>query len=87
MAVFIAPLLEFRPGIVARDADLIEIVHAGPAKMPVGHRKSGGLDNVGRDIQARAEAQNRACILGDVGLEKCNLHDVTTASGLHEMSG
>jgi hypothetical protein len=44
--------------------------------MPVGYRKTGGFDDMGRYIQARAQAQNRPGVLGDVGLEKCNLHYV-----------
>ena len=56
--------------------DLIEVVHAGPAEMPVGDRKAGRLDDMGGHAQARAEAQNRPGVLGDVGLEKRNLHGV-----------
>jgi hypothetical protein len=59
---------------VTHDGDLVEIVHAGAAEMPVGHRKSGGFDDMGGHIQARAETQNRTRILGDVGLEKRYLH-------------
>jgi hypothetical protein len=55
---------------------MVEIVHAGPAEVPVGDREACGLDNMGRYIQARAQAQNRSGILGDVGLEKRNLHAV-----------
>ena len=44
--------------------------------MPVGDRKARRLDNVGGDIQACAQAQNRSGVLGDIGLEKRNLHDV-----------
>ena len=44
--------------------------------MPVGDGKARRLDNVGRDIQARAQAQNRSGVLGDIGLEERYLHDV-----------
>jgi hypothetical protein len=55
---------------------MVEIVHAGAAEVPVGNRKARGLDDMGRDIQARAQAQNRSGVLGDIGLEERNLHDV-----------
>ncbi|WP_275188017.1 hypothetical protein [Bradyrhizobium sp. CSA112] len=55
---------------------MIEIVHSRPAEMPVGSRKSGRLDDVGGRAQARAQAQNRSGVLGDIGLEKRNLHGV-----------
>jgi hypothetical protein len=42
--------------------------------MPVGDRKTGRLDNVGGRAQACAEAQNRSGVLGNVRLEKRNLH-------------
>ena len=61
---------------MAHDGYLVEIVHAGAAEVPVGHRKAGGLDDMGRHAEARAKAQNRPGVLGDVGLEKRNLHDV-----------
>jgi hypothetical protein len=44
--------------------------------MPVRDRKAGRLDNVGGRAQARAEAQNRPGVLGDIRLEKRNLHGV-----------
>jgi hypothetical protein len=59
---------------VAPNGHLIEIIHAGAAKVAVGNRKTRGFDDMGRDIQARAQAQDRPGVLGDVGLEKCNLH-------------
>ncbi len=45
--------------------------------MPVGYRKTGGFDDVGGHIEARTEAKNRPGVLGNVGLEKRNLHLVT----------
>jgi len=58
--------------------------------MPVGHRKARGLDDMGRDVEARAETQDRPGILGNVGLEKRNLHTVIALSypseGAHEIS-
>ena len=59
--------------------DLVEIVHAGPAEMPVGDRKAGRLDDMGGHVQAGAQAQNRSGVLGDVGLEKRNLHGVAAS--------
>ena len=58
---------------------MVEIVHAGPAEVPVGDRKAGGLDDMGRHIQARAQAQNCSGVLGDVGLEKRDLHGVAAS--------
>jgi hypothetical protein len=55
---------------------MVEIVHAGAAKMPVGNRKARRLDDMGRNIQARAQAQNRSGVLRDIGLEEGYLHDV-----------
>ena len=46
----------------------------GPAEVTVRHRKAGRLDNMGRHIQAGAQAQNRSRVLRDVGLEKRDLH-------------
>ena len=51
-----APLLEFRPGNVSHDGHLVEVVHTRPAEMTVGHRKPGGLDDMGLDIEAGAQA-------------------------------
>ena len=70
---------------MAGNRHLIEIIHAGPAEMPVGDRKTRRLDNMGLDIQACAKPQNRARILRDVGLEKCDLHSVMVPGGRHEM--
>jgi hypothetical protein len=61
---------------VAGEGDVIEVVHSRPAEMPVGDRKARRLDNVGGDIQACAQAQNRSGVLGDIGLEKRDLHGV-----------
>ena len=61
---------------MARNVHMVEIVHAGTAEVPVGDRKSRRFDNMGRYIEACAQTQNRSGVLGDVGLEKCNLHDV-----------
>jgi hypothetical protein len=59
---------------MAGNGYMIEIVHSRPAKMPVGSRKPGRLDNVGRRAQACAQAQNRSGVLWDVRLEKRDLH-------------
>ena len=76
MAHLLAPMFEFRPGIVARPAHLIEIIHAGPAEKLVRYRKSRRLDDVGGHVHARAKPQNRPRVLGDIGLKKRDLHDV-----------
>ena len=81
------PLLEFRPGVVTLDRHLIEIIHPGTAEVPVRHRKAGRLDNVGLNIQAGAEPQNRAGILRDVGLEQGNAHSVTTLLRFQDPGG
>ena len=54
--------------------DLIEVIHARPAEMPVGDRKAGRLDDMGRHTQAGTQPENRPGVLGDVGLEKRDLH-------------
>src|SRR5262249_14316847 len=66
------------PGRMADQADMIEIVHAGAAKRPVGNRKPRRLDNMGFDAKARAEPENGAGILGNVGLIKRDPHRVMT---------
>ena len=55
---------------------MVEIVHAGPAEMPVGGRKSRGLDNMSGNIQACAQPQNRSGVLGNVWLEKSDMHGI-----------
>jgi hypothetical protein len=67
---------------VAHQGHLVEIIHAGPAEMPVGYRKTCRFNDVGRDVQAGAEPQNRPGILGNVGLKKRNLHSVTAPLGV-----
>jgi hypothetical protein len=67
---------------VACNSDLVELVHAGPAEVTVGDREARGLDNMGRHIQARTQAQNRSGVLGDIRLEKRNLHDVAACEVL-----
>ena len=65
--LLVPPLFEFRPGVMTLDGHLIEIIHAGAAEVQVRHRKAGRLDNMGLDIQAGAEPQNRPRVLRDVG--------------------
>jgi hypothetical protein len=55
---------------------VIEVVHSRPAEMPVGGREAGRLDDMGGRAQARAQAQNRAGVLGDIGLEEGDVHGV-----------
>ncbi len=59
---------------MADDADLVEIIQARPAEGIVADRKSGRLDDMGLDIEAGAEPQNRSGILGNVGLIKSEAH-------------
>lgn len=59
---------------MAGQGDVVEIVHPRPAEMPVGDRKSGRLDDMGGRAQARTQAQNRSCVLGDIGLEEGDVH-------------
>jgi hypothetical protein len=61
---------------MAGKGDVIEVVHSRPAEMPIRDRKSGRFDDMGSRAQARTQAQNRSRVLGDVGLEKRNLHGV-----------
>jgi hypothetical protein len=59
---------------VAGQHDLVEVVHSGPPKDPVGGGEAGRLDDVGGNVKAGAEPQNRSGILGDIRLEKRDLH-------------
>ena len=61
---------------MAGKGDVIEVVHSRPAKMPVGDRKSGRLDDMGGRAHARTEAQNRPGVLGDIRLEEGDVHGV-----------
>ena len=71
-----APLLESRPGIVAHDRDLIEVIHARPAEMAIGDRKPGRLDDMRLHIEAGTQAENRPGVLRNVGLKKRNPHSL-----------
>lgn len=59
---------------MADDGHLVEIIHSGPAEMPVGNGETGRLDDMGLDVQAGAEPQNRPGVLRDVRLKKDNTH-------------
>ena len=59
---------------MAHDADLIEVIHTGPAEVPVRNGESGGLDDMGLDAKAGAQAQNRPRVLRNVGLVKDDAH-------------
>ena len=50
------------------DLDMVEIVHAGAAKMAVGDREAGRLDDRRPDAETGAGAQHGAGVLRDVGL-------------------
>jgi hypothetical protein len=48
----------------------VEIIHAGATQRPVGRRKTGGLDDVRLNPEARSQAQNGPGVLRDIRLEK-----------------
>ena len=68
------PALERVEARVTHERDLIEIIHPRASEVPVRDRKAGRLDDVRLDVQAGAQAKNRASVLGDVGLEKRDTH-------------
>ncbi|MGN6284337.1 MAG: hypothetical protein ACTHM2_04205 [Afipia sp.] len=59
---------------------MVEIIHAGAAKMTVADREAGGFDDMGFHAEARAKPENRSGILRDVRLEKSNTHSGTPLS-------
>jgi hypothetical protein len=59
------------------DGDLIQIIHAGAAEMPVGNRESRRLDNVGFYAETGTKPQNRSGVLRNIGLEKDDAHSET----------
>ena len=65
-----APGVEGPPMGIAGDLDMVEIIHAGPPEMPVGHRESGGLDNRRGEPETGAHPQNRARVLRNIWLIK-----------------
>ena len=75
-AGFRAPFMEFPPGIVTHDGDLVEIVHSRPTEMAIGDRKSGGLDDVGFEIETGAQTQNGPGVLRDIRLKKRDPHQL-----------
>src|SRR6185437_5396033 len=68
------PILEGGPRPVAPDRNPVEIIHSGPAECAVGHRKTGRLDDMRLDAETGAKAQNRAGVLGNVGLVEGDPH-------------
>ena len=59
---------------MADQSDLVEIVHPGAAEGAVGSRETGRFDQMRLDAEAGAKPQNRAGILGNIGLVKCDAH-------------
>ena len=57
------------------DGHLIEIIHAGAAKSPVRRRKTGWLNNMGRNTETGTKPEHGARVLGDIGLVERQLHD------------
>ena len=68
------PVFESLPRRVTNDGDLIEIVHAGSPEGTVRCREPGRLDDMRLDAEARGKAENRAGVLGDIGLVKGDPH-------------
>ena len=66
----LSPLLKCSPRDVPDNGHPVEIVHPGAAERAIGHRKSRGLYDMGLNSKARAEPQNCAGILRDVGLKQ-----------------
>ena len=81
------PLLESRERIVPGEGDLVEVIHACPAKGAVGDRKARRLDNVRLDAQAGAKPENRAGILRNVRLVKGDPHGGTGDVHASEQTG
>mgnify|MGYP006442859421 CR=1 FL=1 len=71
---------------MAGQIDVIEVIHAGAAEIPVAENKAAGLNDIDGDGEARPESQYGGSVLGNVGLEKghtdghCNF--IFHASGL-----
>ena len=68
------PGRERRPARVTGEPHLVEIVHTGAAEGAVGGRKAGRLDDVRFHAQASRKAQDRAGVLGNVGLIERDAH-------------
>jgi hypothetical protein len=59
---------------MTRQVDMGDVVEAGAAEIAVGHVEAGRADDVDGDAKAGGKAQNRAGVLGDVGLVKGEAH-------------
>ena len=59
---------------MADDLGAGEIVHAGPAQALVVPEEAAGLDDIHRHAEAGGEAQNRAAVLRNIGLEQGKAH-------------
>jgi hypothetical protein len=59
---------------VTRQVDVGDVVEAGTAEIAIGHVETGRSDDVNGDAEARCEAQDRASVLGDIGLVKRQAH-------------
>src|SRR5262249_8134838 len=81
------PSFERIPVGVAHERHLVEIVHAGAAEGAVGGRKTGRLDDVSLDGEAGGQAQNRAGVLGNVGLVERDPHGLELAQAGLWMTG
>ncbi len=68
------PCVEGRKARMARDLDLVEIIHAGAAKGAVGDRKARRLDDVERKAETGREPRDRARVLRNVRLQERKPH-------------
>ena len=55
-------------------ATSVEVIHPGAAERAVRGREACRLDDVRLEAEARGETKNRPRVLGNVGLEKRDLH-------------
>ena len=63
--------------LYVRELDKLAAVQLdGAAEMAVGNRKAGGFDDMRCHVKAGAKPKNRPGVLGNIGLEKRNLHAV-----------
>jgi hypothetical protein len=69
-----APVAKGRPGYVAADVGLKQIVHSGALEPRIAHHEAAGLDDIGGDPEARGHSQHSAGVLRNIGLVKSQAH-------------
>jgi hypothetical protein len=52
-------------------AHVLQVVETGSFQAAVAENEAAGLDDIGFETQAGTQAQQRATVLRDVGLEEC----------------